>query len=143
MAIKMEQLIIGTIICSLLLFTMLDLYSETAINYGVNRSQYFNETFTSLDEARALIDRENTDLAINESGIVAGISIDENAFKTEVKQGFKVVAFGFTKIPKIINQFFVDATGIIGIPPIFTTTLMIIITISLVFYLLRLFFQRA
>ena len=139
----MQNIIIGVLISATFTILMLDMFTDMAVNYDVDIGDVFNETLASINESTSSLRSDVRDTISNESEITEGISIDENAYKAEVKQGYKIVSFGFIKIPKIIHTFLTEAGEVMGIDPMIIGLIFLVISVVLIFYILGLFFSRA
>lgn len=139
----MQNILIGVLISATFTILMLDMFTDMATTYNVPIGEVFNETLAKINESTSSLQSDVRDTISNESEITSGISIDESKFKAEVKQGYKIVSFGFVQIPKIMLTFLTEAGEIIGLPGEVVMLIFSVVLVVLIFYLLGLFFSRA
>lgn len=130
----MQNMVIGSLIFGALLFAFIGLTVEMTANYGVEQDVSFNQTLTVVQDTNNLLS--------NQTSFTESTQIDEDAFSSMGKEGFKTLYITFIRIPKILKATLSDLSlAIGGIPVWFIGLVLSIVTAIIIFTIVRAFFK--
>lgn len=130
----LRGLVISALLFAFLILNFFGFLNDITERYNVPQEDSFNDTLNLVGKTQ--------DLILNETSIAKSITIDETAFSTGLKQGFKIISVTWSKIPDLIYTPIREVVEITGMPPELPGLIIGLMLILVIFFIVYMVFRR-